>query len=101
DRRNVPDVPPPSSRRLACRRPRHRQSRAARLRFQDATQREATVETGRVVASVPVGRLLVPVADASQHAVTRAGSWLFRQRTWLPLPLIVALLLSPATTTSR
>jgi len=27
--------------------------------------------------------------------VSRAGGWLFRQRTWLPLPLVAALLLIP------
>ena len=27
---------------------------------------------------------------------SRLGSWLFRQRTWLPLPLVAALLLIPA-----
>ena len=27
---------------------------------------------------------------------SRLGGWLFRQRTWLPLPLVVALLLIPA-----
>jgi protein-S-isoprenylcysteine O-methyltransferase Ste14 len=27
--------------------------------------------------------------------VVRAGGWLFRQRSWLPLPLVVALLLIP------
>ncbi len=28
--------------------------------------------------------------------VVRAGGWLFRQRSWLPLPLVAALLLIPA-----
>jgi protein-S-isoprenylcysteine O-methyltransferase Ste14 len=29
-------------------------------------------------------------------ALTRVGGWLFKQRTWLPLPIAVALLLIPA-----
>jgi protein-S-isoprenylcysteine O-methyltransferase Ste14 len=29
------------------------------------------------------------------HALTRLGGWLFKQRTWLPLPIAVALLLIP------
>src|SRR3954470_9816602 len=29
-------------------------------------------------------------------ALTRLGGWLFRQRTWLPLPIAAALLLVPA-----
>jgi protein-S-isoprenylcysteine O-methyltransferase Ste14 len=29
-------------------------------------------------------------------ALTRLGGWLFKQRTWLPLPIAVALLLIPA-----
>src|SRR3954470_15407085 len=29
-------------------------------------------------------------------ALTRLGGWLFRQRTWLPLPIAAALLLAPA-----
>jgi protein-S-isoprenylcysteine O-methyltransferase Ste14 len=30
------------------------------------------------------------------NALTRVGGWLFKQRTWLPLPIAVALLLIPA-----
>jgi protein-S-isoprenylcysteine O-methyltransferase Ste14 len=32
--------------------------------------------------------------------LVRLGGWLFRHRTWLPLPLIVALLVLPSSTTS-
>src|SRR5436305_7074875 len=40
-----------------------------------------------------------PVGDYNLKPLTyasRAGGWLFRQRTWLPLPLVAALLLIPA-----
>src|SRR5438093_10102320 len=33
--------------------------------------------------------------------VSRAGGWLFRQRTWLPLPLAAALLLIPPPSDSQ
>jgi protein-S-isoprenylcysteine O-methyltransferase Ste14 len=33
--------------------------------------------------------------------VSRAGGWLFRQRTWLPLPLVAALLLIPPSSDSE
>jgi len=39
-----------------------------------------------------------PVGDYNLKPLTfasRAGGWLFRQRTWLPLPLVAALLLIP------
>src|SRR5215467_5838280 len=39
-----------------------------------------------------------PVGDYNLKSLTfasRIGGWLFRQRTWLPLPLIAALLLIP------
>lgn len=39
-----------------------------------------------------------PVGDYNLKPLTfasRAGSWLFRQRSWLPLPLVAALLLIP------
>jgi protein-S-isoprenylcysteine O-methyltransferase Ste14 len=32
----------------------------------------------------------------NSHAFTRLGGWLFRQRSWLPLPIAAALLLIPA-----
>ena len=38
------------------------------------------------------------VSDDSRPVV-RAGAWLFRQRTWIPLPLALALLLIPSETT--
>src|SRR6516162_11621904 len=40
-----------------------------------------------------------PVGDYNPKPLTfasRLGGWLFRQRTWLPLPLVAALLLIPA-----
>src|SRR3954454_5959911 len=40
-----------------------------------------------------------PVGDYNLKPLTfvvRAGGWLFRQRSWLPLPLVAALLLIPA-----
>src|SRR5436189_2811213 len=39
-----------------------------------------------------------PVGDYNLKPLTfvvRAGGWLFRQRSWLPLPLVAALLLIP------
>src|SRR5438270_11813332 len=39
-----------------------------------------------------------PVGDYNLKPLTfatRAGGWLFRQRTWLPLPVVAALLLIP------
>src|SRR5256885_7273756 len=42
-----------------------------------------------------------PVGDYNLNPLTfvvRAGGWLFRQRSWLPLPLVAALLLIPPPT---
>ena len=49
---------------------------------------------------MPLGSLSTtsPVGDYNLKPLTfvvRAGGWLFRQRSWLPLPLVVALLLIP------
>src|SRR6185436_17450626 len=38
--------------------------------------------------------------DRQLDGVEKAGGWLFRQRTWLPLPIVAALLLIPATAPS-
>src|SRR3954465_8421509 len=42
-----------------------------------------------------------PVGDYNLKPLTfvsRAGGWLFRQRSWLPLPIVAALLLVPPPT---
>jgi protein-S-isoprenylcysteine O-methyltransferase Ste14 len=36
----------------------------------------------------------------SQDAIVRLGSWLFKQRSWLPVPMVLILLLIPASTVS-
>jgi protein-S-isoprenylcysteine O-methyltransferase Ste14 len=38
----------------------------------------------------------VGLPDAPQDLVVRLGGWLFKQRSWLPLPIAVALLILPA-----
>jgi len=40
---------------------------------------------------------LTPDAHADPGFAVRAGGWLFRRRTWIPVPLAVALLVLPAT----
>src|SRR5207248_660942 len=58
---------------------------------------------GAQTVSGQVDRLLYSAAisnrRASSHSddtVARIGGWLFRQRTWLPLPIVVLLLVIPA-----
>jgi protein-S-isoprenylcysteine O-methyltransferase Ste14 len=41
-------------------------------------------------------RLLHPLDPVKSHSrLVRAGAWLFRQRTWIPVPLFIALLVIP------
>jgi protein-S-isoprenylcysteine O-methyltransferase Ste14 len=42
--------------------------------------------------------LTADVNRGPESPVERAGAWLFRQRTWIPVPLAVCLLLGPAGT---
>lgn len=42
----------------------------------------------------------VPACAAECTAAARAGAWLFRQRGWLPIPLLVVPLLLPGTQTA-
>jgi protein-S-isoprenylcysteine O-methyltransferase Ste14 len=37
-----------------------------------------------------------PVRGTDQDAIVRLGGWLFRRRSWLPVPIVVALLVIPA-----
>src|SRR3954467_4606577 len=69
----------------------------------DDMNRYATVEV-RIIASgnKPMSKgdgsdMLSALVEPSQKpgALERAGGWLFRQRTWLPVPIAVALLLIP------
>jgi protein-S-isoprenylcysteine O-methyltransferase Ste14 len=43
---------------------------------------------------MPVGSIQ-PSWNKEDPAIVRTGAWLFRQRTWLPVPIFVALLLFP------
>lgn len=40
-------------------------------------------------------------SETTSTASTRVGGWLFRHRSWLPLPIAALLLLAPASTGSR
>ena len=63
------------------------------------TQRSQTDPGGTGLRNIPgdpppSADLGAPQGDPS--CSVRVGAWLFRQRTWLPLPLIAAILLLPA-----
>ncbi len=46
---------------------------------------------------MPTGSTTHPTAQsADQDALVRLGGWLFKQRSWLPVPIVVALLVVPA-----
>ena len=42
----------------------------------------------------------VQIQDRQGDGVARAGRWLFRHRTWLPLPIVIALLIIPGSAPS-
>ena len=64
DRRDVPDVPSASPRRASRRRPGHRQRGTAVVRVEKTSGPETIDETRRTVAALPIGGVLVSLAES-------------------------------------
>src|SRR5258708_39844094 len=81
DRRDVSDVPASPPRRPAGRRSWHRQRDSAPVSAAQASGSEKDSEAWRGVAAVPVGGVLVFVADAQKRA--------FSNKTRNPAPIAI------------